>query len=399
MQVLSNARRLARVLKNPPILLNSAAANHKFLSSSSDVIQISTSPNQCQHHNYFSSNSLYFSGQGNCLLMSQYPLYLRTTKASFGTSVDTAPTEAVKELYDKILDSVNVKRTMSPNAWLWSMIDNCKNHEDIKLLFDTLQNLRRFRLSNLRIHDNFNCHLCREVTKACTRVGAIDFGKKALWKHNVYGLTPNIGSANHLLSYAKEHNDLNLMVEVMKLLKKNDIALQPSTTDTVFSICYNAGNWELICKYSKKFLKAGMKLRKTAFDMWMDFAIKRGDTESLWQIEKLRSESMQHHTLMSGFSCAKGLILEHKPEDAAAIIQILNQTLSDTKKPGIVVELQKLVSEWPLDVVKHQPEENRKAVSAALKSDVPAMVMNLLEKGLKANVNLEDLILKEEISS
>lgn len=24
-------------------------------------------------------------------------------------------------------------------------------------------------------------------------------GKKALWKHNVYGLTPSIGSAHHLL--------------------------------------------------------------------------------------------------------------------------------------------------------------------------------------------------------
>lgn len=33
------------------------------------------------------------------------------------------------------------------------------------------------RLSNLRISSNFNCNLCREVTKACVRVGAIDFGK------------------------------------------------------------------------------------------------------------------------------------------------------------------------------------------------------------------------------
>jgi len=32
------------------------------------------------------------------------------------------------------------------------------------------------RLSNLRIHDNFNCNLCREVTKACVLAGALDFG-------------------------------------------------------------------------------------------------------------------------------------------------------------------------------------------------------------------------------
>lgn len=30
-----------------------------------------------------------------------------------------------------------------------------------------------------------------------------------------------------------------------------------------------------------------------------------GDTESLWKIEKLRSDSMKRHTLATGFSCAK----------------------------------------------------------------------------------------------
>lgn len=52
--------------------------------------------------------------------------------------------EAVKELYDKMLESVNVKRSMPPNAWLWSMIEKCGSHGDIELLFDILKNLRRF---------------------------------------------------------------------------------------------------------------------------------------------------------------------------------------------------------------------------------------------------------------
>lgn len=30
-----------------------------------------------------------------------------------------------------------------------------------------------------------------------------------------------------------------------------------------------------------------------------------GDTESLWKIEKLRSDSMKQHTLATGFSCVK----------------------------------------------------------------------------------------------
>lgn len=39
------------------------------------------------------------------------------------------------------------------------------------------------------------------------------------------------------------------------------------------------------------------------------------------------------------------------------------QTVSDAKRPSIAVELQKLVSEWPLDVIKHQDDDNRKAFS------------------------------------
>ncbi|KAI5397415.1 hypothetical protein KIW84_063287 [Lathyrus oleraceus] len=91
----------------------------------------------------------------------------------------------------------------------------------------------------------------------------------------------------------------------MKLLKRNDLPLQPGTADIVFSICYNTDEWELINKYAKRFVKAGVKLRQTSFDTWMRFAAKRGDTESLWKIEKLRSDSMKQHTLATGFSCAK----------------------------------------------------------------------------------------------
>jgi hypothetical protein len=120
------------------------------------------------------------------------------------------------------------------------------------------------------------------------------------------------------------------------------------------------------------------------------------------------------------------------------------QTLPDTKKSGMVVELQKLVNEWPMAIVKHQKEENRKvqyflifcafilkgqvthtrahtcfscsmrigilvypacpcyylinqALAAVLKSGIPAMVNGLPNMGVEAKVNLEDLAIKEEI--
>ncbi|MBA0714066.1 hypothetical protein Golax_013062 [Gossypium laxum] len=391
MQVLSNARNLARVLGSRTIIFNS---NQRYLSS---LIQSPCSSLQCQIHSDASSGI-----NGSCSypmpLHSIYPMISRTFFSTEAGTVNSNPTEAVKELYDDMLQSVNVKRTMPPNASLWSMIGNCKNREDIKLLFDVLQNLRRFRLSNLRIHSNFNCNLCQQVAKTCARVGAIDFGKKALWLHNVYGLTPSVASAHHLLSYAKAHNDAKLMVEVMRLLKRNNLPLQAGTADIVFRICYNTNDWELISKYSKRFMKAGVKLRQTTFDTWMEFAIRRGDTESLWNIEKLRSESMKQLSLTTGFACAKALLLERKPEDAAALIQSLNESLSDGRKQSITVEVEKLVNEWPSEVLKHQKEEDKKALAASLKSDIPTMVASLLNIGLARDVKLEDFTKNEILS-
>lgn len=105
------------------------------------------------------------------------------------------------------------------------------------------------------------------------------------------------------------------------------------------------------------------------------------------------------------------------------------QNLSETKKPNIMVELQKLVSEWPLEVIKHQKEENRKVVTSitllflfkimdfgiethliivdvvlfeqelatSLRNGIPAMVNALLNNGLEVRVNMEGLTSKEGI--
>ncbi|KAK4785367.1 hypothetical protein SAY86_002056 [Trapa natans] len=300
---------------------------------------------------YSSLGTLRFSGsiQDNGLSIGCRPI-IQSASYSSGACIDgDGPTDTVKELHDKILESIDSKRTMAPNAWMWSMIDNCKNREDVKLLFEALEKLRRFRMSNLRIHQNFNCHLCREVAKSCVRVGVLDYGKKTLWKHNVYGLTPSVTSAHHLLSHAKLHNDATLMDEVMKLVKRNDLPLQPGTADIVFIICNNTDNWDLLTKYSKRFVKAGVKLHKASFEIWMNFAAKRDPSQS------------SKHSLGTAIACTKGFLLEGKPEEAAAVIQVLNESLPDTRRDSIAVEFQKLVSEWPLEVIKHQKPEDGKS--------------------------------------
>ncbi|KAL2506701.1 hypothetical protein Adt_22322 [Abeliophyllum distichum] len=397
MGVISKSCRVIRVLKNPsPCFFNSAEVVNS--SQTGENGSELSSPALCRGFHFTSSGifrgnhlQVESNSQKNIMQITKHSMLTYAPYSTDASAVDNDSAGTAKEVYDKMLICVSEKRTAPPNAWLWSLVERCSNNEDIKLLFDILQRLRLLRLSNLRIHNNFNSALCREVTKACARVGAVDFGKKALWKHNLYGLTPDIGSAHHLLLHAKQHRDVKLMVEVMKLVKKNELPLQPGTADLVFSICYDTDRWDLISKYGKRFVTSGVSLRQASFDLWMEFAARKGDSVSLWKIEKWRSEAMKQHSLATGFSCAKGFLLERKPENAAAIIHILNQTLSDPKRPGIMVELQKLVSEWPLEVVKHQKEESRKALAAALQNDIPAVINALPSLGVDVNVNMENL--------
>ncbi|XP_020596365.1 uncharacterized protein LOC110036301 [Phalaenopsis equestris] len=303
---------------------------------------------------------------------------------------DAAPPESVQEIYTKLLKSVEAK-TMPPNALLWSLIEKCSNKEDINLLFQILQRLRVFRLSSLRIHANFNCHLCLKVTEACIRSNALEYGMKALWKHNVYGLTPSISSAHRLLLHAKEHNDVKLMEKIMDVLKKNLLPLQPGTADIVFSICYNANNWELLSKYAKRFLKAGVKLHRPAYDNLMEFAAKMGDSKSIWKTEQHRSKHLKWHTFGTGFACAKAYLIERKPDSAAAVISHFYQELPDAKKPYIADEVQKLVSEWPSELIRTKMGEDKEDIAESLRSDLPVMVSSLRNLGVDVTVDLGEL--------
>ncbi|CAI0466674.1 unnamed protein product [Linum tenue] len=134
MKVFSGGRQFARLLKSS-VLLNSAAGCRNFSSESWILAapQAACLPWLHQLHDATFS-SVRFPGH-------------YTAKAHFSTesnNAEIAPTEAVKEFHEKILESVNTKRTMSPNAWLWSLIEKCESHKDIELLFDCLENIRRF---------------------------------------------------------------------------------------------------------------------------------------------------------------------------------------------------------------------------------------------------------------
>ncbi|XP_074307247.1 uncharacterized protein LOC141642361 [Silene latifolia] len=106
---------------------------------------------------------------------------------------------------------------------------------------------------------------------------------------------------------------------------------------------------------------------------------------------KLRSELYNRHTIRSGFSCCKGLLLERKPNAAAAILQEITQNFPDSKQEDILAELNKLVNEWPAEVIKARKKQDRKALITALKADIHAMINSLSSMGINSKVNLDNL--------
>lgn len=57
-----------------------------------------------------------------------------------------------------------------------------------------------------------------------------------------------------LQSYAKQQNDAKLMVDVMKLLKANDMPLQPGTADIIFRYINQRLSYFLIIGRAYKFI-------------------------------------------------------------------------------------------------------------------------------------------------
>ncbi|PHT43268.1 hypothetical protein CQW23_17293 [Capsicum baccatum] len=258
MQGVMKTHQLARVIlrcSSPSLLLCSLS---RLQSSCILPPNEFRSSNSSLRRDYFTSGTIYgdymqskCNLQRNVCQCQKCSMMLRASYSTEAGTIESSVTGIVSQDAQAVVD----QRSAPPNAWLWSLVQSCPNREDANLLFDMLKRLRIFRLSNLRIHENFNCSLCQEITKTCVRVGVIDLG----------------------------------------------------------------------------------------------------DVDTLWKIEKIRSETMKEHSLGSGLPCAKAFLIDHKPEDAAAVIQLLNQE------------------------------------SATLQHDLPTMLSALSNMGLKLNVNVEDL--------
>ncbi|XP_030440233.2 uncharacterized protein LOC115662198 [Syzygium oleosum] len=120
MHVASRARRLHRILK-PPVHLGSAGFIPPNDCQVVECAQICARACRNRSSSSFSSaaQSLGFAGpvHGNRLPAAPYSIILRLPYSSEASAEkEEPPTETVKEMYDKIIESVNTKRTMAPNA-------------------------------------------------------------------------------------------------------------------------------------------------------------------------------------------------------------------------------------------------------------------------------------------
>ncbi|TVU03349.1 hypothetical protein EJB05_51111, partial [Eragrostis curvula] len=97
----------------------------------------------------------------------------------------------------------------------------------------------------------------------------------------------------------------------------------------------------------------------------------KGDSLAIWNINSVRGKSVKHYTLATGFACAKGFLLDRKLESAAAISKLFDKHLPEQKKPFIKGELQKLIAEWPSEVIKRQKKDDRLVLGKALVEDNP----------------------------
>lgn len=300
------------------------------------------------------------------------------------------PTEAVQELYLKIIDSVKAG-AMPPKTWRDSLLKNCKNKEDLELAFEVLEKLRKFKTSKLWQSSNWSQQITLAVVSACIRANSPHLGLRTLQRHNVYGLTPCLGAAHSLLLYTKEQKNVSFVKEVLETMEKNFIKPEPTTADIIVSICNDTEHWSLMSNISKKFIKNGVKLHPRAYDIWISSEAKLGNTLKVWKIQELRLLFGLPHTIPSAFSCAKAYLLKCQPQEAAELILELNQEdLSDSKKKWVYEELQYLVDEWPAEVISRRDKSRRKALATELKDCISMMFNYLLTKGINLSLDVEE---------
>lgn len=280
----------------------------------------------------------------------------------------------VQDIHKKITNEIQGKRTV-PLSLLRTLLEQCKVPEDVALAFQVLQDYRIYRSSKARVKQNFNENIAVLVVLASLRTRAYDLGLKALWKHNVYGLSPCLGTAHLFLSHAKHEKDLDLMQKTFKVMTENSLMPTSQTADIMIRLCKEKDDLKLMLDLAREFLENGVRLSPPVFDILISTAANFGCIEETFKVQSWREEAGLNHTIASVFALAKAHILQGKPH---AAVELISTHCQDTVKVNKYLTM--LVRAWPSELLSRKEEIKQEDSFSTLRENVLSLVEALSKK-------------------
>lgn len=300
----------------------------------------------------------------------------------------------LKELHDRFTTEVQGKRTV-PLKLLRNILEQCNSTEDVDLAFRIMKDYRVYRSSKARVKQNFNQNISTLAISASLRSRSYGLGLKALWKHNVFGLSPTIENAHMFLSHARKEKDMDLMKKTLRTMLKNLVMPTAQTAEIVIRICKDSGDLNLMFNWADEFLQNGVMLSSPVFDILIATAANFGFVEKVFEAQKWREEAGLDHTMASAFAIAKAHILQGEPQIGVDLIAKYSKDKVKVQK-----YLTMLVRAWPSELVskKEQTQVEGDDHIMGLKDNVVLFAKALSNKFRGVSIDAEQEFGKDQRS-
>eukprot|EP00250_Pteridium_aquilinum_P019683 c24531_g1_i1 orf=755-1942(-) len=272
----------------------------------------------------------------------------------------------LKGLYEKFTTEVQGKRTV-PVKLLRQILEQSNSPEDVALAFRVLQEYRVYRSSKARVKENFNENISGLAVSASLRSKSYGLGLKALWKHNIYGLSPSLENAHKFLSHARQEKDLVLMKKIFRTMLKNLVLPTTQTAEIMIRICKDNKDLNLMFNLAEELLQNGVKFSSPVFDILIATAANCGSVENVFKAQKWRKEAGVDHTIASAFAVAKAHVVQGEPQIG---VDLIAQHCKLQDKVKLNKYLAMLVRVWPSELFSIKDQIQKEDYFTGLKDNV-----------------------------
>ncbi|KAI5065764.1 hypothetical protein GOP47_0018388 [Adiantum capillus-veneris] len=291
----------------------------------------------------------------------------------------------IRVLHETFMNHVQGKNSV-PLALMRRILEECNSTGEVELAFQTLQKYRIHRSSKGRVKHNFNENISALAVSASLKSKTYELGLKALWKHNVYGLSPNIQTAHMFLSHARQERNMGLMKKTFETMLKNLIIPTTQTAEIMIRICKDNKDINFMFTLADEFLQNEVKLGSSVFDILIATAANFGDVEKVFKAQKWREDAGFDHTTASAFAIAKAHILQGEPQIG---VDVIAKNCKDKVK--VNKYLMMLVQSWPVQLLAKKEDVKQEGQDHMLKENV-LLFANALSKqfrGVSINAEIE----------